>query len=842
MRTRNIAIAAALAAAGSVFADTHNVADGATDTLSGVTETSRFTKTGGGTLVLSGVNSLDTVTVSAGTLNIHGGTTTISGSGQGSGNDAAYDGAAFVNKGGQAVVIDGGATVTMTGGSYMHTDSGVFVVSNATFNVQNTEAMNGFHGGSTGAYASSRFIIGEGGVVNANKLRPTGGNSRETTKENFSIDLNAGGNLYVNQFWVDGNSRWGRINFNGGILHATQEGLRDKPGNQLFNEANSRTSWTASQTTPTVLACGAYIDWTQENTIYPAFKSGVAEGETDGGIHHRGNKVIYWRAADSTYNGGTWLESTGGGVLAVNADYDESVLGAVPATPATNIWATGSNHTLFNEWGTFTTHPNRMVFIKDQCAFKVGAQSSARLVIGGEIKGEITAGNTDPLGTYLEARANWAGTSVLDPGEGHTNDVGKLVVGGHLEIASGVTRLTSGQNLMTATLAPLYVLGGDSYSTGKGNLTISGGELYIPQSSRYLDISKRAQVNVVGGKLNAPGSEFLLGLSSAGSTLSVSNGGEFAVATFRLGQTASYPNVVNLGKDGTIRAKLLTCEFKNSQNVTFNFDGGRFQSNASSDSYSSLFNDRKTNKWDGVKFYVRKGGAVLDSSNGKHCWWSRPLLCGVEEGETDGGLTAVVMSSKSVVLCDSAVCTYNGPTRVMTTGSTGQFQCRVANALPATTTLQIGPGMTVGFASEWNDSTHIDQTVARVEGVGTVWHNSKLVVTDGISPVFTNAYGTLTFNSLCSISGDYEIVGDANGCGCVKFNKKQDISNLKLKIAAGATLDASKAKGTYYKIVDAPNGYAGTFAVGNLPDQWGVKYTSTAAYITYKKGTVLIFR
>ena len=37
MSMRGVAVVAALAAAGSVFADTHNVADGATDTLSGVT-------------------------------------------------------------------------------------------------------------------------------------------------------------------------------------------------------------------------------------------------------------------------------------------------------------------------------------------------------------------------------------------------------------------------------------------------------------------------------------------------------------------------------------------------------------------------------------------------------------------------------------------------------------------------------------------------------------------------------------------------------------------------------------------------------------------------------------
>ena len=77
-----MAFAAALAVlfAKSLSADTHNDNAGDAATLSDITETSRFTKTGGGTLVLTGTNSLATVTVSAGSMNIHGGTTTISGS------------------------------------------------------------------------------------------------------------------------------------------------------------------------------------------------------------------------------------------------------------------------------------------------------------------------------------------------------------------------------------------------------------------------------------------------------------------------------------------------------------------------------------------------------------------------------------------------------------------------------------------------------------------------------------------------------------------------------------------------------------------------------------------
>ena len=60
------------------LADTHDVATGVTDSLSNISETTSTKKTGDGTLALSGANTLKRLQVSAGSVNIHGGSTTIS--------------------------------------------------------------------------------------------------------------------------------------------------------------------------------------------------------------------------------------------------------------------------------------------------------------------------------------------------------------------------------------------------------------------------------------------------------------------------------------------------------------------------------------------------------------------------------------------------------------------------------------------------------------------------------------------------------------------------------------------------------------------------------------------
>ena len=723
--------------------DTYTVAEGETQTLDSVTNTTRFTKSGKGTLVVTGTNSLTSLTSSGGTLNFHGGETTISGAG----SSGAYGDAAFVNNG-QELIVDGGATVKITGGAYAHSNNGILLVTNGTFDATGlgNDLMNGF----TGTFPSSRIVINDGGVVKAGQLRVVGAEAGTAAKkEYFSIDLNAGGALYVKYFWEDDGSRYGRINFNGGVLHPTSA--------TVFYQGDSNKTWTESLVTPTVLEGGCHIELSANATVYPAFMSGVGEGETDGGLHVRGSSVLYWRAKNSTYNGGTWLE--GSGIFALNGDYGDSSLGALPATPATNIWIM-SGHTLFSEGGTMNIHSNRMIFVKSGKTFYTGSQG--RLVIGGEIKTEPSPGLDYTTNNLFQVRGDWAGTVVIGPGEGITNNLGRVYVGACLEVTNGVFRLgVGGQKMGGHSLVEiLNVTGnGSSFSNTKGHLKLTAGELYSTQGN-YSEVSNYGHIEVVGGKLNVPNSNFLTGLTGP-AKISVSNNGEFVVGTFRLGQGASNPNTINLGKGGVIRSKELTLEFNNNQDVTFNFDGGRFQSNAGDDSYGSLFYASSNAKWDGVNFYVREGGAGLDSSFGKHVWWAHPLVSGAER---DGGLTCLLGNNKDVVLCGKAQCSYNGPTRtVFTTGAnTGTLQCRVANALPATTTLQIGFHTQVGFNGSWSSGNDLDQTVARVEGVGQVAYCSKLVVTNGISAVFDGEYGTLTFGNSCSLAGTYDIVGNTN--------------------------------------------------------------------------------
>lgn len=824
----SFALALALAVLGltAARADMYTVAEGETTTLTSITNTSRFTKSGAGTLVLTGTNSLTTLTSSGGTLNFHGGLTTISGSGA----SGAYGSAAFVNNG-DNLVVDGGATVQITGGQYGNSNNGVLLVTNGTFDATglSDDFMNGFYG----TFPSSRIVINNGGVVSAGIVRVAGAEAGTAAKkEYFSIDLNAGGTLNVKQFWEDNGDRYGRINFNGGEIHPTSTA-------NLFNNGDSNKTWTESLVTPTVLEGGCYIRLSGNNFIHPAFMSGVGEGETDGGLHVSGTSVLYWRAKGSTYNGGTWLE--GSGIFALNGSVGDTCLGALPEKPETNIWVT-SNHTLFSEGGTMSVHSNRTIFVKGNKTFPTGTQG--RLVIGGEIKAEPSQGCDYSTNNEFYVRSDWNGTVVIGPGEGRTNDVGRMRVYGCLEVTNGVTRITGGNKMGDHNIKEtLYVMGNSSaYNNYKGHLLVTGGELYMPQSY-YVQFSKHGHLEVRGGKVNMPNANWLVGLVGCGK-ISVSNSGEVVTGTLRLGQGASFPTEFYLGKGGTLRSWQLTLEFNNNQDVSFNFDGGYFQSGVSSDGGSSLFNSPSHAKWDGVKFYVREGGAVLDSSAGKHVWWARPLISGAEQ---DGGLTCVLGHNKDVVLCTKAQCTYNGPTRTVFTSGTniGALQCRVANALPATTTLQIGPHTQVGFNSAWSGSANnLDQTVARVEGVGIVVYCSKLVVTNGISAAFDGVYGTLTFDAPCSLAGDYVIAGDMEGCGCVKFRQNQDISNLTLKFADVEALDAH-ANSSFYKILDAPNGYTGKFQfAADWPSAWSVKYTADgkSAYVYRVNGTKLIVR
>ena len=120
-----------------------------------------------------------------------------------------------------------------------------------------------------------------------------------------------------------------------------------------------------------------------------------------------------------------------------------------------------------------------------------------------------------------------------------------------------------------------------------------------------------------------------------------------------------------------------------------------------------------------------------------------------------------------------------------------------------------------------------------------------LTVTGGIAPVFDDAYGTLTFKKACSLGGSLDITGDANGCGCVKFDDTaaqggvQSIANLTLRMVNPAGFATGKGK-TFYKVIDGE--YTGRFAATDLRGDWDVFYAPKAVYLRHIDATVISVR
>ena len=353
----------------SAYASAFNVPSGATETQTGLNETDRTVKKGDGTLVVNGTSTFKRMTVESGTMKFSGGTATIADASA----TSAYGDAMFVQSGGNTIIADG-AIVTASGGTFVDVNNGTFTVTNATFDSSGIggDMMNAFDGGTSYCWIN----IETNGVLKTTRLRPTGGAAAASSKESVGVRLNRGGKLYLKCFWIDGgnNGRYGRVLFDGGQLYVTAPS-----GWPLFNASNDNylnaKGYEQDQMTPTVLAGGCHIQTSGLTYVYPAF-SGIPGGGQDGGLHHSGSGVLYWRTGNwrpSTYNGGTWLESNDGGVFAIGGYYGgDATLGAIPATPSTNIWFIGSNHTMFNE-GTVDLHTNRMIFIKnDRRMYEIG--------------------------------------------------------------------------------------------------------------------------------------------------------------------------------------------------------------------------------------------------------------------------------------------------------------------------------------------------------------------------------------------------------------------------------------------------------------------------------------
>lgn len=836
--TQTILAVATILPATLLQAATYNVPAGTTQTLSGVTESAATVKSGAGTLRIEGNNTFLRFQPQAGTTVFSGGTTSI-GDSTATGVTAAS--APWGQTDGETVVTDG-ATVKVTAGTYCIMDNGTLTIENGTFDASGISGhfMNAFESGKTST--GSKIVIGNGGILKAGPLRPSGdGANNASFKEKVGIDLNAGGELHIGQFWADQNAnRYGRINFNGGVLYPQWGPTATQTTSFLFNDDTNaaRRPWSQDQITPTILEGGAYIDLSKgANFVHKSFASGA---EHDGGLHVRGTKILYWNAKNSTFNGGTWLESGSGAIFALDASKaDDSAFGAVPASPATNIWITGSNHTIYNESGTFNIHSNRMVFVGDGCLLYTGTKG--RLVFGGEIHGEVASGNVYPTGTaiYVKSGSDWNGAVVLDPGPGHTNDVGRLVDYGRLDITSGVTRITAATDSGTSeNTALVFVCGNNSaYTASRGELFVNGGTLYAPTASgtRFVIAQKYANVSVSnGGNIDMSGVAYVNGYAYP-ATFSIEDG-EARFANFQVANGitnyGNVPSIANFNTNGFLATKELWSRV--SSLATLNFNGGGIRSWGQGVNLGST-----DSAWDNVTLLVKEGGAKFDTESNLFVY--RTLASGAA---ADGGMT----KTGAGTLVFATNCTYNGATRI----EGGSFQARVDETLLPGSTLVLANGAAANFCkydkyvnnSYWT-STRTVQHLGRLEGNGRVSYSRYLHVDGAVAP---SIGGSLKLQEQCDLQGDLEIRGDATGCGkleaLTEVTYAIDISNLRVKMVDPENFDKTAGPG-FYKILEAPNGITGRFVEpADVPDGWHVKYAADgkSAYLYHNQPFVMVVR
>ena len=618
--------------------------------------------------------------------------------------------------------------------------------------------------------------------------------------------------------------------------------------NAIFGSSSSKTVTLDGNRTAADISVNGYtfegsssLSWTGTMTISGTTTIKVPLADNGNGLCFAPNAHVFV-CGSNLHTGGTYIGGSDDKAFGLYAG--DATFGPVPATPQTNVVAMSNKYAIPYVTSSTELNANRHFLIEDGAWLGFAGQGRPTFRIKGEIHGEILAGQSYPTTTHLKShyRSDWLSHVILDPGEGHTNTVGTLSSLGWLEIASGVTSITAPTMTTGDGGAIGYVGGGNDFQDYRGRLTISGGELYAPpeQSFRRFHADYYGHVEVTGGKINMPKTEYLNGLTQP-AKLTIANGGEVICREFRLSQTR-YGNggEVHLNDGG--RLTVSTFRMDSDYPAVIYFNGGTVSRLNNDFAETEFIGERQSNTYYGnVHCSVLAGGAVFNPRNGYNIFWKIPLKSGVAAGETDGGLT---VRGENIFVLTVSGSDYNGPTRLE---SGARMQCRAANALPSGTTLQMGTGTTIGF-NIWSTYEDVPQTVARLESCGRVFRNSLLAVTEAIAPVFDGAYGTLTFEKACSLNCDYEITGDANGCSCLyleagsnAYPAKQDISGLTLKMANLSVFDKGARPGRY-KILDAPNGYVGKFDESCLNDDWHVVYTPTAAYLHHPHGMVLFVR
>ncbi len=679
--------------------------------------------------------------------------------------------------------------------------------------------------------------IGDGGLLECNDLvlTPQGATTIDY-QDRFRINVTTGGVFRLAYVYKNFHTAYyGTIYVDGGDLQCL-------PGNnkRLLYEGAYPTPSTIKQRI--LLGPGGLV--LNGNKFTGLLLDG---GEGDGGVVLNTTSHFYLKngagpnAPINGFAGGLHVKKDmSNNAILVNGDRN---LGAVPDVPTTNIFVDASS-TLLAEGAPVDVHSNRIVRIAANKQLRIGG-NGARLSFHGPILG--AAPDTSNNGEVTTYNPYWKGTPALEPAANVTNKFGRLLVRKYdlLHGGEGVTEVDQVTTSVEGHSGSFDVWEGATLSVTGGILRVVNGKWTancgnVKVSGGLLDFSK-----ISGEYMNAfrvPG------------TTTVSRAGRIICNNYRMGEGGEIASpemgLTRLETNGVMQVNTFymtysTTTWKLNSRAQLDWNGGiaatrgaTLQSNflgTHSSDHPGLIKS-----WhDNVKVYVREGGAVV--SNNCEIRIRQPLLCGVAEGQTDGGFTKWGTGMMAFVgdLEEGQVSfnTFNGPINVeqgtLTMGSNSNFLPTVA--------LNVRSGAT------FNANSPQHQTFASLGGTGRVTNPSALTVTDAFAPGYgTNTLGTLTITgALAEVKDGAELQIDLDDEGhsdCLSYAAPLDLSKLRLVVNDTTKLNSA----CKYTIASNLTSCVNDFAASNLPNGWVVRQETsggtTMLKLSFLNGTKIIFR
>ncbi len=736
-----------------------------------------WTKYGLGTLVLNpgaGVsNVFYALKASTGTVHIVGGTSVVTQVGSN-----PESGPAFWVSGGTLVM--GGGLLKSTGNMYGRvSEYGTLLITNGVVDLTNyAELLNGHNSPGVTTVSGS-------GVLDLQVLRVS--QNQTAPASATAVNINTGGVIRLVRFGLDTSTwRYGTINFNGGTVVA-----RDTLNQQDLLGSTS-TNW--RHIAVNVLPGGATFD---NNGCNFTIRRPLNGTPGDGGLTKRGAGIMYLRATN-TYNGGTALWA---GTLNITVDDN---LGAVPASPATNVRFLG-NSTLQSS-GDHALAAGRTLWISNAVTASFDPQSYKQTIYG-------TIMCADTGSTFNKTGS---GMVVLDRGAGGLNTFGTL------QTSAGTLVIASGTNLVTRYC---NVQNGPGLRVNGGTMLVAGG-VVMTTTGKYVNVDG-GHLLVTNGLVNTLSCDQILnsiGGNGTGRT-TVSGSGAIWANQVRISQNIGNPSnsVINVSTGGVLRLKNFYIDINANQRGIVFLDGGTLEARESNDNFfgsTATLVGNNNDRWlTNIFVYVCAGGAKVDTA-GFTIGIKQPLQSGAD---VDGGLVKVGAGTLTLYNTN----TYNGATAVMN----GRLRLGRNNALNPAGNAFVGNGAVLdlgGFA----------QSLAGLGGSGTV-SNGALTVTVGIAPGSLGGIGTLTL-ALTPVALGGTLLADvaADGsCDRLDVRGNLDVSNLALQLADPEQLDKTRV----YTLATCTGVLSGAFASNNVPSRWLIRYDAAVGrvYLVYNFGTLI---